>query len=125
MNKNQVPISKALSRLVDTIKWDVENDFDISTINWYDENVSRPSNSEIETVREQIANEYNQIEYAELRKFGRKELVRNENNEIIGEEVVEEGYPSIEEQLDILYHQGYDGWKNSIKAVKDKFPKPE
>jgi hypothetical protein len=34
-------------------------------------------------------------------------------------------YPDISEQLDILYHEGYDGWKAAIKAVKDKFPKPE
>ena len=35
-----------------------------------------------------------------------------------------EEYPSIEDQLDILYHQGYDAWKASIKEIKDKFPKP-
>ena len=32
-------------------------------------------------------------------------------------------YPSIEEQLDDLYHNGIDGWKATIKAVKDKYPK--
>ena len=32
-------------------------------------------------------------------------------------------YPSIAEQLDDLYHNGIDGWKSSIKAVKDKHPK--
>lgn len=34
-----------------------------------------------------------------------------------------EAYPEIVDQLDILYHQGIDGWKAAIKAVKDKFPK--
>jgi len=33
-------------------------------------------------------------------------------------------YPSIQEQLDTLYHQGYDGWKASIDEVKNKYPKP-
>lgn len=33
-------------------------------------------------------------------------------------------YPSIQEQLDTLYHQGYDGWKATIEAVKQEFPKP-
>ena len=33
-------------------------------------------------------------------------------------------YPSVEEQLDILYHQGYDGWKADIAAIKAKYPKP-
>ena len=32
-------------------------------------------------------------------------------------------YPSIEDQLDDLYHNGIDGWKATIKAVKDKYPK--
>jgi hypothetical protein len=32
-------------------------------------------------------------------------------------------YPSIIEQLDDLYHNGIDGWKTTIKAVKDKYPK--
>jgi phosphoglycolate phosphatase-like HAD superfamily hydrolase len=33
-------------------------------------------------------------------------------------------YPSIEDQLDALYHQGYDGWKSMIDEVKNKYPKP-
>lgn len=32
-------------------------------------------------------------------------------------------YPSIQQQLDTLYHGGYDVWKASITAVKDEFPK--
>ena len=32
-------------------------------------------------------------------------------------------YPSIAEQLDDLYHNGIDGWKSNIKAIKDKYPK--
>jgi len=32
-------------------------------------------------------------------------------------------YPSIKDQLDDLYHNGIDGWKKTIKAVKDKYPK--
>ncbi len=32
-------------------------------------------------------------------------------------------YPSIENQLDDLYHNGIDGWKTTIKAIKDKHPK--
>ena len=34
-----------------------------------------------------------------------------------------ESYPSIEDQLDDLYHNGIDGWKKTIKAIKDKYPK--
>ena len=32
-------------------------------------------------------------------------------------------YPSVPEQLDDLYHLGYEGWKAKIKAVKDRYPK--
>ena len=34
-----------------------------------------------------------------------------------------EAYPSIEDQLDDLYHNGIDGWKKTIKTIKDKYPK--
>ena len=32
-------------------------------------------------------------------------------------------YPPIEDQLDKIYHNGIDGWKTKIKAIKDKHPK--
>lgn len=32
-------------------------------------------------------------------------------------------YPSIKDQLDDLYHNGINGWKATIKAIKDKYPK--
>ena len=33
-------------------------------------------------------------------------------------------YPPIEDQLDDIYHNGVAGWKTTIKAIKDKYPKP-
>lgn len=36
----------------------------------------------------------------------------------------QQAYPSIADQLDTLYHGGYDAWKASIEAVKNQFPKP-
>ena len=33
-------------------------------------------------------------------------------------------YPSIPDQLDDIYHNGIDAWKATIKATKDKYPKP-
>jgi hypothetical protein len=32
-------------------------------------------------------------------------------------------YPSIQDQLDLLYHGGMDAWKAAITAVKEEFPK--
>ena len=34
-------------------------------------------------------------------------------------------YPSIQDQLDKMYHDGFDAWKETIQAVKDAHPKPE
>ena len=34
-------------------------------------------------------------------------------------------YPTMADQLDDIYHNGIDGWKATIKAVKDKYPKEE
>ena len=33
-------------------------------------------------------------------------------------------YPDIVDQLDTIYHSGVAGWKATIKAIKDKYPKP-
>lgn len=33
-------------------------------------------------------------------------------------------YGSVEDQLDMIYHQGIDVWKAHVKQVKDNNPKP-
>ena len=48
------------------------------------------------------------------------------NNHITSNEYKEKRqaeYPSIVDQLDDIYHNGVDGWKTTIKSVKDKYPK--
>jgi len=35
----------------------------------------------------------------------------------------QQAYPSIADQLDILYHSGFDAWKSAIQAVKETYPK--
>jgi len=35
-----------------------------------------------------------------------------------------QAYPSIPDQLDLLYHGGLDAWKAAIDAVKQEYPKP-
>ena len=56
-----------------------------------------------------------------------------ENKRIADEKVIydsnkyqrdrEKEYPSMADQLDDIYHNGIDGWKATIKATKDKYPK--
>ena len=36
----------------------------------------------------------------------------------------QQAYPSIPDQLDLIYHQGIDAWKAAIEAVKQEYPKP-
>ena len=33
-------------------------------------------------------------------------------------------YPSVGDQLDLIYHSGIDAWKTKIKETKDIYPKP-
>ena len=33
-------------------------------------------------------------------------------------------YPSVVDQLDLIYHSGIDAWKAKIKETKDKYTKP-
>ena len=33
-------------------------------------------------------------------------------------------YPSVVDQLDLIYHSGIDAWKAKKKETKDKYPKP-
>lgn len=34
-------------------------------------------------------------------------------------------YPSWQDQLDKIYHEGIDAWKAEIQAIKDQYPKPD
>lgn len=69
---------------------------------WLDADQTCPTDAEIEAEVTRL-----QAEYAA------KEYQRHRAAE----------YPSIPDQLDLLYHGGYDAWKSVIQAVKDKYPK--
>ena len=71
------------------------DNIDTCTFEWHDNN---PTN----ITREQIKSKIQEMQYWYDRKSE---------------------YPSIVEQLDDIYHNGVDGWKETIKAVKDKYPK--
>lgn len=74
-------------------------------IHWYNISESNiPSKSEIDNEAIRLQNEY------ENKKYQRQRAAE---------------YPSFAEQFDSLYHGGYDAWKNTITAVKTKYPKSE
>jgi len=59
--------------------------------------------SKINTARSEIDTAYNAVKYQRDRAAE---------------------YPSVVDQLDDIYHNGVDAWKATIKATKDKYPKP-
>ena len=71
-------------------------------IEWHDGNPNNITDEQILAKQEELKAEYNSKQYQRDRALE---------------------YPSIEDQLDDIYHNGIDGWKTTIKAVKDKYPK--
>lgn len=97
-------ITIALRNLRPGALWSIDGD-DYGGLIWNEENdLPAPTEQEILEEIERLKQQYQYDEYQRKRK-----------NE----------YPSFEQQLDILYHQGYDGWKEEINKIKDKYPKPE
>jgi|3_EtaG_2_1085321.scaffolds.fasta_scaffold81817_3 hypothetical protein len=78
------------------------NDLDTCTITWHD-GTPEISKADIQAEMDRLQAEYDAQEYARKRKAE---------------------YPTIEDQLDKIYHDGIDSWKEEmILPVKNKFPK--
>ena len=96
-------IVQALYSLAPKAKWSLNGDT-YEGLTWFDENeLPPPTEEEINQEIERLQQEYENNQYQ-----------RNRAKE----------YPSIQDQLDTLYHQGYDGWKAMVDEVKNKYPKP-
>jgi len=98
-------VSDTLHSLVPDLEFVISNDsYESITFVNIPEGKDIPSKEEVEAEIERLKEEYDNLEYQRLRK---KE------------------YPSIEDQLDLLYNQGIEGWKREIDKVKNKYPKPQ
>ena len=75
---------------------------DINQITWIDGNPTNITNQQILDKQAELQAEYDAKQYQRDRA---KE------------------YPSWQDQLDDIYHNGIDGWKTTIKVTKDKYPK--
>ena len=75
---------------------------DYDKITWFDDNPNKITVDQIKTKKTEL----DKVDKANEYKMQR-----------------EKEYPTIEDQLDTIYHKGIDEWKKTIKAVKDKFPK--
>ena len=91
----------AIKALRPTSSFTIKN-MDYSTIEWNDTENAKPSESDANTKLAELTTQYEAKEYQHKRAAE---------------------YPSIQQQLDDIYHNGVDGWKETIKAVKDKYPK--
>lgn len=79
----------------------IEDDY--STLQWFKEEIELPT-------EEEILEEVNRLE--------------EENKSTVYRQERAMAYPSIQDQLDTLYHEGYDGWRAIITEVKERYPKP-
>jgi hypothetical protein len=96
-----IDILTAILSLNPNAKCDVYAE-DISTINWRN-NTTPVDASLIAAEQTRLQAEYDNAQYARDR---------------------EQAYPPMADQLDDIFHNGVDGWKATIQAVKDTYPKP-
>jgi len=93
-------IEKAILKINPNAKFSINAD-DINQITWLNE-TTPIAKADIEAKMAELQTEY-------------------DNNKYQRDRAAE--YPSIKDQLDDIYHNGVDGWKTTIKAVKDKYSK--
>ena len=98
--KKEISLDEILISLRPGADWVIRDSKDIE---WYDKKQIEPTEEEIEEGRKKLEAQWVADEYKRLRK---------------------PEYPKIEDQLDLLYHKGVEGWKEEIQKVKDKYPKP-
>jgi hypothetical protein len=100
-------IYRALLSLRPGAKWHLDgNNYD--NIQWLELSEilggqSKPTKEEVISEIERLQAEYESKQYQRLR---------------------EAEYPSFADQFDLLYHGGYDVWKEKINMIKLTYPKP-
>lgn len=95
---------KVLMEKYPTCKWRLDGDY-YEGLTWFDDNeIPQPSQEELFAYGEELKLNYKNNQYQRDRAVA---------------------YPSIQDQLDLLYHGGLDAWKEEINKVKEQYPKPE
>ena len=72
-------------------------------LKWLDSKTTQPTDSEIDAEVTRLDQVYTDVKYKRDRAAE---------------------YPTVVDQLDLIYHSGIDAWKTKIKETKDKYPKP-
>lgn len=98
-----ITIIDVLKRFYPNTEWGCdENTYD--GLHWADKNQTKPSEEEIQARITELQAEYDANEYQRQRAAA---------------------YPSWQDQLDKIYHEGIDAWKAEIQAIKTQYPKPD
>lgn len=74
-----------------------------SGLTWLDETLVKPTETEIQAKIQELQADYDSKQYQRDRATA---------------------YPSWQDQLDNIFHNGIDAWKADIQTIKDQFPKP-
>ena len=93
-------IAKSILAINSNAQFSIEAE-DVKKITWYND-TTPIAEADILAKQKELQTAYDNIKYQRDRAIA---------------------YPSITDQLDDLYHNGIDGWKATIKTVKDKYPK--
>ena len=83
---------------------------DINQITWHDGNPTNITNQQITDKQAEL-----QVAY-DAKQYQRDRTVQPERG----------GYPSIGDQMDMMWHDKKDGtttWEDAVQAIKDKYPK--
>jgi len=95
---NEIGTTDALQSLKPGAEWVLRGD----ELEWLDSKQTEPTKEELDAEVKRLQGVYDGNKYQRDRAAE---------------------YPSIADQLDDIYHNGVDGWKATIKATKDKYPK--
>lgn len=94
-------IVNAIVSLRPNAQWNLIGD-EYSGLEWLDQSQTKPTEQELQVELARLQAEHDSKEYQRKRS---------------------EEYPSFADQFDLLYHGGYDVWKQAIDQIKDKYPK--
>ena len=95
-------LPSALASLRPGSAWSLNGE-EYSGLNWQDPNTVPPTEAECQAEMSRLKAAYNAKQYQRNRALA---------------------YPSVKDQLDTLFHAGYEGWRAEIQRIKDQYPKP-
>ena len=98
-------ISDAIYQLRPGAEWTLDGN-EYENLTWLE-----PEDGQSKPTKEEVLNEVEKLKKAYINnEYQRKRKLK---------------YPSFAEQFDLLYHGGYDAWKQEIDKIKKEYPKAD